>query len=104
MCSVIAQSPPFSLPYGVAYPILQCALFFGGLWGIYAFKEIVGSSINVFWAGGDLCTLVGIKTVDDDGHVAQKISPRRVGLHPSAWAVLVDVYIPRLLVNIHAVS
>ncbi|CAE7253100.1 TMEM144 [Symbiodinium natans] len=40
VCSVIAQSPPFSLPYGVAYPILQCALFFGGLWGIYAFKAM----------------------------------------------------------------
>ena len=53
VCSVIAQSPPFSLPYGVAYPILQCALFFGGLWGIYAFKEITGRSIYIFWAGGD---------------------------------------------------
>lgn len=51
VCSVIAQSPPFSLPYGVAYPILQCALFFGGLWGIYAFKEIVGSAVAVFWSG-----------------------------------------------------
>jgi len=51
VCSVIAQNPPFSLPYGVAYPILQCALFFGGLWGIYAFKEIVGSAVPVFWSG-----------------------------------------------------
>lgn len=51
VCSVIAQSPPFSLPYGVAYPILQCALFFGGLWGIYVFKEITGNSIAVFWGG-----------------------------------------------------
>ena len=42
VCSVIAQNPPFSLPYGVAYPILQCALVFGGLWGIYAFSRLHG--------------------------------------------------------------
>ncbi|CAK8999969.1 Uncharacterized protein SCF082_LOCUS6289 [Durusdinium trenchii] len=51
VASVIAQSPPFLLPYGVAYPILQCALVFGGLWGIYVFKEIVGNAVGVFWAG-----------------------------------------------------
>jgi len=39
ICSIVAQEPPFSLSYGIAYPILQCALFFGGLWGIYVFKE-----------------------------------------------------------------
>lgn len=59
VCSVIAQSPPFSLPYGVAYPILQCALFFGGLWGIYVFKEITGNSIGVFW-GGALTLVAGV--------------------------------------------
>jgi len=57
VCSVIAQSPPFSLPYGVAYPILQCALFFGGLWGIYVFKEIVGDSIKFFWVGAITLTV-----------------------------------------------
>jgi len=57
VCSVIAQSPPYSLPYGVAYPILQCALFFGGLWGIYAFKEIVGPSVGVFWSGATTLAL-----------------------------------------------
>eukprot|EP00931_Biecheleriopsis_adriatica_P075338 TRINITY_DN49228_c0_g1_i1.p1 TRINITY_DN49228_c0_g1~~TRINITY_DN49228_c0_g1_i1.p1 ORF type:complete len:427 (+),score=83.37 TRINITY_DN49228_c0_g1_i1:46-1281(+) len=57
VCSIIAQSPPFSLPYGIAYPILQCALFFGGLWGIYAFKEIQGSAVGTFWAGAT--TLAG---------------------------------------------
>jgi len=57
VCSIIAQSPPYSLPYGIAYPILQCALFFGGLWGIYAFKEIEGAAIPTFWAGA--ATLAG---------------------------------------------
>ncbi|CAE8585357.1 unnamed protein product [Polarella glacialis] len=57
VCSIIAQSPPFSLPYGIAYPILQCALFFGGLWGIFAFKEIQGKAIGVFGAGA--LTLAG---------------------------------------------
>lgn len=53
-CSIVAQSPPFSLAYGLAYPILQCALFFGGLWGIFVFKEIQGNAIGVFWAGAAL--------------------------------------------------
>ena len=59
VCSVIAQNPPFSLPYGVAYPILQCALFFGGLWGIYVFKEITGNSIGVFWGGAGFLRWTG---------------------------------------------
>lgn len=54
ICSIVAQSPPFSLAYGLAYPILQCALFFGGLWGIFVFKEIQGNAIGVFWAGASL--------------------------------------------------
>eukprot|EP00930_Biecheleria_cincta_P099870 TRINITY_DN91483_c0_g1_i1.p1 TRINITY_DN91483_c0_g1~~TRINITY_DN91483_c0_g1_i1.p1 ORF type:complete len:419 (-),score=49.83 TRINITY_DN91483_c0_g1_i1:122-1378(-) len=57
VCSIIAQSPPYSLPYGIAYPILQCALFFGGLWGIFVFKEIQGNAIVAFWAGA--ATLAG---------------------------------------------
>lgn len=51
ICSIIAQSPPYSLPYGIAYPILQCALFFGGLWGIFVFKEIWGTAVPIFGAG-----------------------------------------------------
>lgn len=51
VCSIIAQSPPLSLPYGIAYPILQCALFFGGLLGIYVFQEIQGLAVGVFWVG-----------------------------------------------------
>lgn len=57
VCSIIAQSPPYSLPYGIAYPILQCALFFGGLWGIFVFKEIQGNAIIAFSAGA--ATLAG---------------------------------------------
>mmetsp|Transcript_62535 Transcript_62535/g.116261 ORF Transcript_62535/g.116261 Transcript_62535/m.116261 type:complete len:419 (+) Transcript_62535:80-1336(+) len=51
ICSIVAQEPPFSLSYGIAYPILQCALFFGGLWGIYVFKEIRGFAVSIFWVG-----------------------------------------------------
>eukprot|EP00929_Paragymnodinium_shiwhaense_P004027 TRINITY_DN10473_c0_g1_i2.p1 TRINITY_DN10473_c0_g1~~TRINITY_DN10473_c0_g1_i2.p1 ORF type:complete len:429 (+),score=85.48 TRINITY_DN10473_c0_g1_i2:131-1417(+) len=54
ICSVVAQGPPFNLAYGIAYPILQCAMLFGGLWGIFIFKEIKGQSVNVFWAGAAL--------------------------------------------------
>jgi len=54
ICSIIAQSPPYLLPYGIAYPILQCALFFGGLWGIFVFNEIRGASIPVFFSGATI--------------------------------------------------
>lgn len=59
VCSIIAQGPPFNLAYGIAYPILQCAAFFGGLWGILVFKEVQGKAIGVFTCGS-LVLLVGI--------------------------------------------
>ena len=40
------------LGYGVAYPILQCALFVAGIWGIVLFDEIQGHEIQVFFASG----------------------------------------------------
>lgn len=51
MCQIVAQDK-FGLSYGIAYPILQCALLFSGLWGIYYFKEETHPpSILVFWLG-----------------------------------------------------
>ena len=42
-----------AISYGVAYPILQCALLISGLWGIYVFQEITdAATIVVFWVGG----------------------------------------------------
>jgi glucose uptake protein GlcU len=38
--------------YAVAYPILQCALFVAGMWGIFVFKEIEGKQIYIFFGGG----------------------------------------------------
>lgn len=49
-CSIAAQSY-YALPYGIAYPILQCAFFFGGLWGIYMFGEVERRAARVFWFG-----------------------------------------------------
>lgn len=40
------------LGYSVAYPILQCALFIAGIWGIILFKEINGPEIGIFFASG----------------------------------------------------
>lgn len=40
------------LGYGVAYPILQCALFVAGIWGIVLFGEIRGREVAVFVASG----------------------------------------------------
>mmetsp|Transcript_126967 Transcript_126967/g.179149 ORF Transcript_126967/g.179149 Transcript_126967/m.179149 type:complete len:342 (-) Transcript_126967:226-1251(-) len=42
VCSILAMGPAGNLSYGVAYPIMQCALFISGLWGIFYFKEIQG--------------------------------------------------------------
>ena len=44
--------------YATAYPIMQCSLFFGGLWGIFLFKEVTDakditaffvSAVILFW-------------------------------------------------------
>jgi len=66
VCSIVAQSPPLSLAYGIAYPILQCALVFGGLLGIYVFNEIQGLAVGVFW-GGALSIAAGIVTLSLHG-------------------------------------
>lgn len=46
-----------SVGYGVAYPILQCALFVAGIWGIVVFKEIRGRTVWVFFFGGGVLIL-----------------------------------------------
>lgn len=51
VCQIIAQNPPIELPYGIAYPINQCGMLFGGLWGIFVFGEIKGKAVLVFWFG-----------------------------------------------------
>jgi glucose uptake protein GlcU len=49
-----------AIGYGVAYPIMQCAVLVSGMWGIYAFKEITDpSTIAVFWLGGAILILGG---------------------------------------------
>ena len=49
----------------VADPIMQSALFFGGLWGIFVFEEIKGrAAICAFFFGGALLiTGAGLLTV-----------------------------------------
>jgi len=48
VCSIFAIN---GLGYATAYPIFQCALFFGGLWGIFLFKEVTDKkNIFVFFA------------------------------------------------------
>mmetsp|Transcript_24371 Transcript_24371/g.37546 ORF Transcript_24371/g.37546 Transcript_24371/m.37546 type:complete len:349 (+) Transcript_24371:328-1374(+) len=49
-----------SVGYGVAYPIMQCAILVSGMWGIYAFQEITDrKTILVFWGGGAILVLGG---------------------------------------------
>lgn len=54
VCSIYAMSE--GLSYGVAYPIMQCALLVSGLWGVLVFKEITGfkAKLLFFSAGGVL--------------------------------------------------
>jgi len=51
VCQIAAQSPPIELSYGISYPLLQCGMFFAGILGIYAFGEIQGKAVIVFWIG-----------------------------------------------------
>lgn len=50
-----------AITYGVAYPIMQCAIFVSGIWGVYVFGEIRNrTTIIVFWTGGCLLILGGL--------------------------------------------
>jgi len=40
------------ISFSIAGPLLQCALFVAGLWGIFIFKEIKGAAIPVFFVSG----------------------------------------------------
>jgi glucose uptake protein GlcU len=51
VAQIVVQAPPFQLAYGIAYPINQCGMLFGGLWGIFVFREITGKAVMVFWFG-----------------------------------------------------
>lgn len=59
ICQIIAQSPPISLGYGIAYPVNQCGMLFGGLWGIFVFSEIKGHAVLVFFSGATVL-VVGV--------------------------------------------
>jgi len=45
---------------GVGYSITQSALIVSGLWGIFWFKEIVGSKYIISWFVGAFVCMVGI--------------------------------------------
>eukprot|EP00466_Bigelowiella_natans_P000257 jgi/Bigna1/66196/fgenesh1_pg.1_\ len=49
ICAIISIP---AITYSVAYPMLQCALFVAGLWGIFAFREIQGEAVYIFFASG----------------------------------------------------
>jgi glucose uptake protein GlcU len=53
ICSILAQLPPLGLAVG--YPLTQCCILVGGLWGIFYYREIQGrTTIALFF----LCTVV----------------------------------------------
>lgn len=57
-CSIFAMAYA-GLNYGIAYPILQCALFISGLWGIFAFKEIHSALAILVFFLSSILLLVG---------------------------------------------
>jgi glucose uptake protein GlcU len=61
ICSILAQLEPLGLAVG--YPLTQCCILVGGLWGIFYYREIQGrTTIALFF----LCTavlLVGASTL-----------------------------------------
>eukprot|EP00928_Gymnodinium_smaydae_P064280 TRINITY_DN47664_c0_g1_i1.p1 TRINITY_DN47664_c0_g1~~TRINITY_DN47664_c0_g1_i1.p1 ORF type:complete len:379 (-),score=33.73 TRINITY_DN47664_c0_g1_i1:154-1245(-) len=59
VCAILVQGPPFYLPYGIAYPILQCAPLFGSIWVVCLFREIRGTAL-FFFALGVLELMAGI--------------------------------------------
>lgn len=49
--NVLSMAAIPRLGYGVAYPLLQCSLLIGALWGIFVFREIQSSyAIGAFFA------------------------------------------------------
>jgi glucose uptake protein GlcU len=55
MSNVLAIYAIPRIGIGVAYPVLQCALFVAGLWGIFVFKEIRGAAaIKTFFVSGTI--------------------------------------------------
>lgn len=49
-----------AIGYGVAYPMMQCAILVSGMWGIYCFQEITDlSTISIFWLSGFILILGG---------------------------------------------
>mmetsp|Transcript_6366 Transcript_6366/g.16247 ORF Transcript_6366/g.16247 Transcript_6366/m.16247 type:complete len:376 (-) Transcript_6366:424-1551(-) len=59
ICQIIALHD-LHMPYGVSYPILQCALVVAGLWGIFVFREVTDpKEIAVFFVGVGIL-LIGV--------------------------------------------
>jgi len=59
ICQIIDLSY-LHMPYGLSYPILQCALVVAGLWGIMVFKEVTDRLQVLVFCGGVGLLLVGV--------------------------------------------
>lgn len=59
ICQIIAITY-VHMPYGVSYPILQCALIVAGLWGIFVFKEVTRCTQVLFFFVGVAILLTGV--------------------------------------------
>lgn len=59
ICQILAISY-FKMPYGISYPIMQCALVVAGLWGIMLFKELTGIRRISLFLSGVATLIVGV--------------------------------------------
>jgi len=58
LCSIIAINF-YQVPFGVAYPILQASLIFGGLLGIFVFRELTDRRAIIAFFASALLVLGG---------------------------------------------
>lgn len=62
VCSIVAQEPPFSVAFGVAYPILQCSVVFACVMGTAPPRETEGSAAAL-WTQGAVLLATGVLTL-----------------------------------------
>jgi len=72
-CSLITVSV---LGQGVGYPFIQTSLLISGLWGIFYFSEIKGTTVIVKWMLSSLVTVIGIICLSNE-HLSKTIPDKQ---------------------------
>lgn len=59
ICQVVAMMN-LNMPYGISYPVFQCAFIVGGLWGIFVFREVTDAREIAIFFGGVAVVAAGV--------------------------------------------